>query len=146
MAKKPKTMEDWFLRGGERPDADGAHGNPDARGGEPPEDGPGRTCQSCGENLARDTRALLHCIKLADECRGDDDGEEEVPRDWIVTMSRTRSVQQTVKVRVKARNEGEALDLAEDEAEVEAEDWPWRNVDYTEEHDGVEAVEAEVAP
>ena len=85
-----------------------------------------------------------HC----DECPhltdgDDDDGEEEAPRDWIVTMSRTKSVQQTAEVHVKAHSEEEAMDLIEDRAERESERWRWEDNDDTEEFDDVGAVEAE---
>lgn len=147
-----RTEEDWFLRGGKRPDTADAYGNPDAHDGEPPEDEPGRTCPSCGiENLAEEEYCVCCGTSLtgrtggcsAGECCGG--GDEGVLQDWVVTMSRTKSVQQTAEVRVKAHNEEEAMDLVEDRAEDEAENWPWKDNDDTEEFEDVEAVEAEVA-
>lgn len=145
---KTKTEEDWFLRGGKRPDANNAYGNPDTSDGEPIEDEPGKVCQNCGiENLAENEHCVCCGAALTggcptDEYCGADDGK---PKTYIVTMSRTRSVQQTAKVRVKAHSEEEALDLVEDRVEYEAEDWAWKDNDDTEEFDDVEAVEAEVA-
>ena len=103
-----KTMEDWFLRGGEKPAQENAYGDPDSP-------------------------------------HGSDGDDEGVLQDWVVTMSRIRTVQQTAEVRVKAHSEGEAMDLIEDRAEDEADSWPWKDVDYTEEFEDVGAMEAEVA-
>ena len=132
-------MEDWFLRGGERPNMDNAFNNPDAHDEEPLPDSPHESdaCDMCDGHC--------HC----DECQhltdGEDDDDEEALQDWTVTMSRTRSVQQTAKVRVKAHSEEEALDLVEDRAEDEADRWPWKDEDDTVEFEDTEAIEAEVA-
>ena len=128
-----KTMEDWFLRGGERPNTFSNH---DAHDDGVPPDSPHEsdecgTCDECG---------------MCDECdECDDDDDEEALQDWVVTMSRTKTVQQTAKVRVKAHSEEEALDLVEDRAEDEADHWPWKDEDDTVEFEDTEAIEAEVA-
>jgi len=133
-----KTMEDWFLRGGEKPSAENAYGDPDARDGGFPPDSPHES------DAYDECDGHHHC----DECphltdgEDDDDGEDGL-QDWIVTMSRTKTVQQTAKVRVKARSEEEAMDLVEDRAEDEAGNWSWKDGDDTEEFEDVEAVEAE---
>ena len=134
-----KTMEDWFLRGGEKPTQENAYGNPDAHDGEFPSDSPHESdaCDECDGHH--------HCDECPHLTDGDDEDEEEVLQDWTVTVSRLKSVQQTAKVRVKAHSEEETLDLVEDRAEDEAEIWPWEDVDGSEDYDDVEAVEAEVA-
>lgn len=145
-----RTEEDWFLRGGERPDAANAHGDPGAHGWDSAEEGgPGGICQNCGsENPAGNERCACCGASLTGGCpTGEycgDDGDG-VLQDWTVTMSRTRSVQQTAEIRVKAHSEDEAMDLVEGRAEDEADDWPWEDNDDTEEFEDVEAIEAEVA-
>lgn len=120
-----KTEEDWFLRGGKRPDAAGAHGDPDARDGEPPEDDPGnKVCQNCGgENLAEETECT-HCgASLTGGCPtgeycGADDGDVE--KTYIVTVVRTKTVDQYIELRVTAKDEDEAEDIAVRAAETQA--------------------------
>lgn len=100
-----KTEEDWFLRGGERPDT--AEVN----------DG-------------------------ASDAHGDGDGL----KDYIVTMSRRRTVVQNAKVRVKAYSECDAMDRADEMASDKADEWDWKDVDWdSEEFEDVEADDAEVA-
>ena len=112
MAKK--TEEDWFLRGGERPDP--ANGNDNAA------------------SVAPDAHDST------------DDGDGETLRDYVVTMTRLKTVRQTAKVRVKARNECEAMDLADERAPDESGKWDWKDVDWdSEEFEDVEAEDAEVA-
>lgn len=126
MAKK--TEEDWFLRGGERPDP--ANGN---------------------DNAAPDVHpkfARLVIDELADY--DDHDGvheDGETLRDYVVTMSRRRTVVQQAKVRVKAHSKHEAMDLAEERAPCETDEWNWSDVDDydSEEFEDVEANDAEVA-
>lgn len=106
-----KTMEDWFLRGGEKPAQENAPSRPDSP-------------HEC------------------DEC---DDGGRLVPRDWFVTMLRTKTGRQTAKVRVKAYSGEEAMDIAENQAKDEAEWGPWKGVVSTEECGDAMADKAEVA-
>lgn len=143
-----KTMEDWFLRGGAKPQpAESENDNKDGM------DPIIRLtfCQNCGGLNLSEEAECTHCgASLAggcptDEYCGADDGDGKTIQDWIVMMSRTKTVQQTAEVRVKAHSEEEALDLIEDRAEDEAENWPWEDNDDTEEFEDVEAVEAEVA-
>ena len=116
-----KTMEDWFLRGGEKPTQDSASGDPDAHGGGFPPGSP-------------------------HESDADDGSDEEVLRDWTVMMSRMRSVQQTAKVRVEAHGEEEAMEVAEGLAVDEQDQWDWEDDDDTEEFNDARAVMAGVAP
>lgn len=134
-----ETEEDWFLRGGERPNAGNAFNNPDTHDGEFPPDSPHESdaCDACDGHH--------HCDECPHLTDGDDEDEEEVLQDWIVTMSRTKTVEQTAKVRVKARSEDEAMGLVEGRAGRESEMWPWRDDDITEEFDDAKAVEAEEA-
>lgn len=125
-----KTMEDWFLRGGEKPAQEDASVKPDSP----------HECDACDE-----CDGHHHCDECPHLTDGEDDDDEEALQDWTVTMSRTRSVQQTAEIRVKAHSEDEAMDLVEDRAEDEADDWPWKDNGDTEEFEDVEAVEAEVA-
>lgn len=132
-----KTMEDWFLRGGEKPDEE--DGDPAVAG---------EVCQNCGHPV-RGESECPHCgaaptggCPTDEYCGAEDD--DWVLQDCIVTMSRTKTVQQTAKVRVKAHSEDEALDLIEDRAEDEAGNWPWKDEDGTEEYEDIEAIEAEV--
>ena len=142
-----RTGEDWFLRGGAKPQPAES---------ENVKDGMDRIiglqfCMNCGGVNFGGEAECTHCGASltggcpTDEYCGADDGNGEALQDWIVTMSRTKTVQQTAKVRVKAHSEKEAMDLIEDRAEHEAGNWPWNDVDYTEEYEDVEAVEAEVA-
>ncbi len=133
-----KTMEDWFLRGGERPPASAEN-----------ECSGDLMCQNCG-STCRPTDGGDECpvcgAPLAGgastaEYYGADDDDEEVPQDWDVTMARTRSVRQIAHVHVKAYGKEEAMNLAEDRAENEAGSWSWNDVGCTEEFDDVEAVE-----
>jgi hypothetical protein len=130
MTMASKTMEDWFLRGGERPAQEDAPSRPDSP----------HECDACDE-----CDGHHHCDECPHLTDGEDDDDEDGLQDWIITMSRTKTVQQTAKVRVKAHSEEEAMDLIEDRAEDEAENWAWKDVDYTKEYDDVEAIEAEVA-
>lgn len=104
MAKKAKTEEDWFLRGGERP-SDTLPPPPEEI---PPED---------------------------------DDDEEE--RDFIVTLTRTKTVRQKTTMRVSATTAHEAMDRAEDE--VSDVDGDWEDVPDSEDYEDCEADEAEEA-
>ena len=69
MATNSKAMEDWFLRGGERPQENGM------------QQAPVITCQNCGgDNLADETECT-HCgadltvgTSTEEYCGGDDDG------------------------------------------------------------------------
>lgn len=104
-----KTEEDWFLRGGERPDT-----------------------AEVNDNGASPTRT------------GDSDGDGL--KDYIVTMSRRRTVVQNAKVRVKAYDECDAMDRADEMAPDKADEWDWKDADWdSEEFEDVEAVEAEEA-
>ena len=106
-----KTMEDWFLRGGERPEA---HQDELV---EDPDENPGE--------------------------RGwDDDDKEE--RDFLVTLTRTKTISQTATVRVSATTANEAMDRAEDEAS-DVDDDDWDDVPDSEEYGDVEADDAEEA-
>ena len=103
-----KTEEDWFLRGGERPDT--AEGNTDSND--------------------------------ASGAHGDGDGL----KDYIVTMSRRRTVVQNAKVRVKAYSECDAMDRADEMASDKGDEWDWKDVDWdSEEFEDVEADDAEEA-
>ena len=107
MAKKTKTEEDWFLRGGERPQGK----LPD-----PPDEIP------------------------ADDGEDDDDDDEE--RDFIVTLTRTKTVSQKTTMRVSATTANEAMDRAEDEAsDVDN----WEDVPDSEEYGDAAADDAEEA-
>lgn len=133
MAKNTKTEEDWFLRGGEKPQE---------KLPEPPLDGNDADvidCPHCGgENLASE-ECCTHCGRpLYDE----DDGDE---RDYVVTMTRTRTVCQRAKVRVRARSESDAMEKAEDLAEDGQDQWSWEDDGDTEEFEDVEADGAEEA-
>lgn len=100
-----KTEEDWFLRGGERPDT--AEGKTD-----------NGASGASGDGL----------------------------KDYIVTMSRRRSVVQEAKVRVKAHDECDAMDRADEMASDKADEWDWKDVDWdSEEFEDVEADDAEEA-
>lgn len=107
-----KTEEDWFLRGGERPDP------AEENGDEAP--------------VAPDAHDSA------------DDGE--TLRDYVVTMTRFKTVRQTAEVRVKAHNEDEAMDLAEDRVEYESDSWSWSDDADSEDYEDTEAENAEVAP
>ena len=104
-----KTEEDWFLRGGERPDT--AEGKTDGNGAS-------GASGASGDGL----------------------------KDYIVTMSRRRTVTQNAKVRVKAYSECDAMDRADEMAPDESDEWDWKDVDWdSEEFEDVEADDAEVA-
>ena len=125
MAKK--TEEDWFLRGGERPDLVKEKGVPSPKY----------------------ARLIIDELAAADDdhdgVHEDGDGGETL-RDYIVTMSRRRTVRQTAKVRVKAHSEDEAMDLTEDRAENESDSWFWSDDACSEDFEDVEAEDVEVAP
>lgn len=111
-----KTMEDWFLRGGERPKNDGEHA-------------PAGTCQNCGDNLA-DEEYCTHCgaaltggTSTGEYCGDDDDGPGL--RKFVVTMTRLKTVEQEARVTVMAASEEEAMEEAEDAACEESDGWTW---------------------
>jgi hypothetical protein len=67
-------------------------------------------------------------------------------KDYIVTMSRRRTVVQNAKVRVKAYSECDAMDRADEMAPDEADEWDWKDADWdSEEFEDVEADDAEEA-
>ena len=109
MAKKAKTEEDWFLRGGERP-SDALPPPPEEI---PPEDD------------------------------DDDDDDDEEPRDFMVTLTRTKTIRQKTTMRVSATTANEAMDRAEDE--VSDFDGDWEDVPGSEEYEDCEADGAEEA-
>lgn len=131
-------MEDWFLRGGERPKKED-------------EQAPVVTCQNCGgENLA-DEEYCTHCgaalaggTSTGESC-GDGEDENRDDRLFSVTMERTVTVRQTATVRVYANCEESAMDNAEDLAENGADCWDWGDIPGTEEYKDCEAVGAEEA-
>lgn len=131
-----KEMEDWFLRGGERPKNGGGQK-------------PVVTCQNCGGDNLADEEYCTHCgaalaggTSTAEYC-GDDGGEDG--RTFAVTMERTVTVRQTATVRVKAGCEESAMDRAEELAEDDSDGWDWEDVPGTEEYEDCEAVNAEEA-
>lgn len=109
-----KEMEDWFLRGGKRPEANGMQETLP----EPPDE-----------------------IPVDDDEDFDDDDEEE--RDFIVTLTRTKTIRQKTTMRVSAATADEAMDRAEDE--VSDLDGDWKDVPGSEEYEDCEADDAEEA-
>lgn len=105
-----KEMEDWFLRGGKRPETNGMQETLP----EPP-----------------------------DEIPADDDEDDEEPRDFMVTLTRTKTVRQKTTMRVSATTANEAMDRAEDE--VSDFDGDWEDVPGSEEYEDCEADDAEEA-
>lgn len=105
-----KEMEDWFLRGGKRPEANGTQEAPP----EPP-----------------------------DEISVDDDEDDGEPRDFMVTLTRTKTISQDATMRVSAASAGEAMDRAEDVVSVF--DADWEDVPGSEEYGDCEAYDAEEA-
>ena len=155
-----KTMEDWFLRGGERPKKED-------------EQAPVVTCQNCGGDNLADEECCTHCGAVltggtsteeycgsehgenpCDECDGrtkcddcphncddDDDGPEH--RVFVVTMTRTKSVAQESRVTVRATSEEEAMEKAEDAACEESDEWTWKDDPFTAEYEDCQAECAE---
>lgn len=107
-----KEMENWFLRGGKRPETNGMQETLP----EPPDEIP------------------------VDDDEDDEDGDD---RTFSVKMERTRTIRQTVTVRVKADCEESAMDHAEELAEDESDDWDWKDIPDTADYEDCEAVEAE---
>lgn len=105
-----KEMEDWFLRGGKRPETNGMQETLP----EPP-----------------------------DEIPVDDDEDDEEERDFIVTLTRTKTISQKMTMRVSATTAREAMDRAEDE--VSDVDGDWKDVPGSEEYEDCEADDAEEA-
>lgn len=142
MAKKTKTEEDWFLRGGERPQGK-LPDPPDeipADDGEDFDDGDVVDCPHCGgENLASEE----FCTHCARPLHDDDDDDDEEVRDFIVTLTRTKTVSQKATMRVSATTAHEAMDRAEDEASDVDDDW--KDVPDSEEYGDAEADDAEEA-
>lgn len=140
MAKKAKTEEDWFLRGGERPQEklpDPPDEIPVDDGEDFDDDGDVVDCPHCGgENLASE-ECCTHCGQPLH----DDDDEEE--RDFMVTLTRTKTVSQKTTIRVSATTANEAMDRAEDEAPDV--DGDWEDVPDSEEYGDAEADDAEEA-
>ena len=101
-----RNEEDWFLRGGERPQ---------------------------GKKLP----------DPPDEIPADDDEDDEEPRDFIVTLTRTKTISQKTTMRVSAATANEAMDRAEDE--VSDLDGDWEDVPGSEEYEDCEADDAEEA-
>lgn len=121
---KNRTEEDWFLRGGERPETPGPdeidEGNPHDT--DPCDECDGRTrCDDCPHNL---------------------DSEDD-EREFEVTMSRFRTVKQETRVTVKADCEESAMEKAEELATDEGGDWDWKDVENSEDIEDVGAEEAE---
>lgn len=139
-----KEMEDWFLRGGKRPEANGMQETlpkPD----ENPVDDDVISCPHCGgENLASE-KYCTHCGRPLhdDGVEDEDDDDDGGERDYVVTMTRTRVVSQRAKVRVRARSESDAMDKAEDLAVDEQDQWSWKDDEDTEEFEDVEADDVE---
>lgn len=135
MAKKTKTEEDWFLRGGERPQET----PPGPSSGVSPDgdDADVVDCPHCGgENLASE-EYCTHCGRpLRDDDDGDDNDDKE-ERDFMVTLTRTKTISQKTTVRVSAATVDEAMDRAEDEAPDVGGDW--EDVPDSEEYGDVEA-------
>ena len=107
-----KEMEDWFLRGGKRPETNGMQETLP----EPPDE-----------------------IPVDD---GEDEDDEE-PRDFMVTLTRTKTIRQKTTMRVSATTANEAMDRAEDE--VSDFDGDWEDVPGSEEYEDCEADDAEEA-
>ena len=117
-----KEMEDWFLRGGKRPEMNGMQKPPD----EIPVD-------DDEEDLDDDD----------DEEEDLDDDDDEEPRDFMVTLTRTKTIRQKTTMRVSATTANEAMDRAEDE--VSDFDGDWEDVPGSEEYEDCEADDAEEA-
>lgn len=115
MAKKAKTEEDWFLRGGERPQEK----LPD-----PPDEIPVDDDEDFDDD-------------------DDDDEDDEEERDFMVTLTRTKTISQKTTIRVSATTACEAMDRAEDEVLDDAYDWD--DVPNSEEYGDAEADDAEEA-
>lgn len=107
-----KEMEDWFLRGGKRPETNGMQETLP----EPPDE-----------------------IPVDD----DEDEDDEEPRDFMVTLTRTKTIRQKTTMRVSATTANEAMDRAEDE--VSDFDGDWEDVPGSEEYEDCEADDAEEA-
>lgn len=147
-----RTVEDWFLRGGEKPRDNGMQAYVC---------GPTiavAVCQNCGgENLADEERCT-HCgaplvgePSTAEYCGDDeyeddlaDDEDEDGEREFTVTVRRTWTVLQEAKMKVIADCEESAMMKAEDIAEVDDDgEVDWDNVPDTNEYDDYEAISAE---
>ena len=138
-------MENWFLRGGKRPEENGMQETLP----EPPDeislDGDDEDVVSCphcgGENLAAE-EYCTHCgLPLHGDDEDDEDDEDE--REFVVTVRRTRTIRQEAKIKVLALCKDTAMMKAEDAAEDEADDWSWKDIPGSEEYEDCEAVEAE---
>lgn len=157
-----KTMEDWFLRGGKRPEKDGTR-----------QASRNLVCQNCGGENIPDEEYCTHCGAAltggastgeycgsehgenpCDECDGrtrcddcphncgdDNDGSEV--RKFVVTMTRIKTVAQEARVTVVAESEEEAMDRAEDAACEESDGWSWTDCPFTDEYEDCQAADAE---
>lgn len=113
---RARSKEDWFLRGGKRPEANGMQETLP----EPPDEVP---------------------VDDDEEDLDDDDDEEE--RDFMVTLTRTKTIRQKTTMRVSAATADEAMDRAEDE--VPDFDGDWKDVPGSEEYEDCEADDTEEA-
>ena len=129
-----KEMEDWFLRGGKRPEMNGMQ-----------QVSHNLVCQNCGGENVPDEEYCTHCgaALTGGTSTGEYCGDDEEERDFIVTLTRTKTIRQKTTMRVSATTANEAMDRAEDE--VSDFDGDWEDVPGSEEYEDCEADDAEEA-
>jgi hypothetical protein len=86
-------------------------------------------------------RRLKMASKTMENWFLDDDDKE---RDFLVTLTRTKTISQKTTMRVSATTADEAMDRAEDEAS-DVDDDDWDDVPGSEEYEDCEADDAEEA-
>lgn len=136
-----RTMEDWFLRGGEKPQYNGMQTVAVA------------VCQNCGHENPADAERCKHCFaplvggpSTAEICGDDeddlaDDEDESDEREFEVTLERKRIIWQRATVRVTADCKETAMSTADELAEDGQVDG-WNDVG-SEDYEGIEATDVE---
>lgn len=148
-----KTQDDWFLRGGERPDPAEENSDDVVRS-----DDFLVTCQNCGQSWPTEVgeicpmcgASLTGGASTAEYCGADGDGAdcaaEDTLRSFNVTVVREKTVEQTHVMTVAARDEDEAIEVAQkilDSADFDNWDWEWRDDEDTEEYGEPSVADAE---
>lgn len=144
-----RNEEDWFLRGGERPNPAKESGSDDVvrsddfvtcqNCGQPWPAEVGELCPMCGASLAGGT-------STAEYCGADGDGDENARISFDVTLVREKTVEQTYTVTVRARDEDDAFEEARkllSDDDIDPDEWDWETDEDTAEYGDPRPADAE---